>query len=170
MQIKNKKILIITLATAFFLIVFALLIFVKKPQSEELSQGDWSINNQSSLVNNAFGEYIKQDLDESEEERKERLGEYFTSDSPALDYGVQEIKEIGADSSNGEVIATRDCHEQEGDNLCLIINTQIKYYKDGEEIKVETVPYWVIIDHSLDEGFRVYDLGVWDFGYDEDLT
>lgn len=168
MLTKYKKILIIALPLAFFLLVFALIFFAKEPEVEEPQDIDWSSENLTSLVKAGFKEYIKQDLSEPENEREERLQEYFTEDSPVFDYGPQEIIKMGADSSVGEIVESRDCHEQEGEDLCLIINTKIDYYKGTKKTNTTVVPYWITIDYDSSSSFQVYDLGVWDFDYNED--
>lgn len=159
--------IIITLMVILAVVVLSLLLYIKEPKIREPQQGDWSIKNQSDLTDKGFRAYIDQDKNEQKEERKERLEDYFSPDSPALDYVPQEVEKTGADRSDGEIIETRDCHEQEGNDLCLIINTRINYYKDNKKIKTEITPYWITIDYVAGTGFRIYDLGIWDYGYNE---
>jgi hypothetical protein len=165
---KNKKILIIVLPLALILIILGLVLFTKNNEKKEPINKDWSIGNQTSLLEAGFTEYISQDLSEPVEKRKQRLQKYFTQDSPVFDYGLQEIERVGADRSDGEVVETRDCHEQEGDDLCLIIRTKINYYNKNQKIKTEITPYWITIDYISKDDFKIYDLGVWDYDYNED--
>lgn len=168
---KNKKIIIISIAIATAILIAVAIFFAsREPAQVETTEPDWSIDNQTILVKNAFREYINQNQKETKEERRERLQKYFTPDSPVLDYEAQEIKKASAESSLGEVVEMKECNVQEGEDLCLLLNTKVEYYVGKEKTKTVVATYWITIDYIEEVGFRVYDMGIWEFGYDEDLT
>lgn len=169
----NKKMLIVFISVTTIIVLMVAAIFLATKQTTEKAETkepDWSISNQADLVKNAFREYITQKKEETKEERKKRLQKYFTADSPVLGYETQEINSNSAESSLGEVVEMKECNVQEGEDLCLLLNTKIEYYVGRKKIKTVVTPYWITLDYVEGVGFRVYDLGVWEFGYDEDLT
>jgi hypothetical protein len=169
MTTKNKRILIVSLITSLLLVFLMVFYLTREPAMKPPQEGGWALENQSSFVKSALSEYLKQDASEPEEKRKKRLQKYLTDNSPVLEDIELEIGVPGATKSLGQVIDLKECHEQEGGNLCLLANTSVDYYDGREKLETKNKVYWITINYIEGVGFRIYDLGIWDFDYDEEL-
>jgi len=168
-MINNKRLFVGLAIASFLLLLSALFSLIKEPAPLTPEEGGWATENQSKLISSALSEYLNQDQTESREKRNKRLQKYFSEDSPVFEYGTTEIDNSGFNKSKGRLIEAKDCHEQEGEGLCLIANMEIDYYSGKEKIKTETVTYWARTQYDKGVGFRVYDLGPWGFNYDDEL-
>lgn len=158
----NKKI-VIGVAVALSLLIILVLSAVYNSSREtvknsedfgKLTDSGYYVQNgietQAEVAKNATEAYLKQDREESIDERDVRLSKYFSKESDVYGQKV-EVDQLS------KVTSVISCELQES-GWCLSIFADST---TDSGIKV-TRKYWVTLEKQADNSFRVVHIGVWE--------
>ena len=106
----------------------------------------------------AVENFDTQDINESVNNRNNRLSIYFSGDSPAYNYKLQNItSDITKTTSKITSVASS---ESEGLSQSLAINVQTTMYSKDNKTTTKTQYYWVKLIKLQDGSLVVSDIGV----------
>jgi len=167
----NKRNIVITISVTalclFILLVSLYLInYSKEKNRQEIAKKaavivennrlSWSLQSQTGLAKSAVEEYVLQSDVESTKSREKRLEKYFSAESPIYQYGNTNL--VSPVTKSVGVTGKIDyCEEQEGGDLCLLVQTSLTLSSPAGNTTTDQT-YWVTIQKDGDN-FKAYDIG-----------
>lgn len=168
---KKKYIIIIGLTVLIILLIFVS--FYKNNSTNTIDKStkpsgsmtkdnyyvETGIEDPAKVARLAIEAYATQDNAESVESRGGRLAKYFTNDSPAYKYELDNI-DSSTNKSTAVVTSVTSCEEQEGGDWCLIVMADKKLYSKNNSTPI-TSTYWITLKQQDDKTYKAYDVGLW---------
>ena len=165
---KKRLITIATMVIAVIGIVILFFVFTKNTANgsvlrSTLAEGNYYVQKEvagiATTVSSAVENFASQNTSESKVDRDRRLAQYFTSDSPAYGYTLDNIGgDITKSVAKTTSVANMGCVSETGEITCARVLVQTKFYY-GENYLTMGQSYWVNVSKQSGK-YMAIDVGV----------